>query len=598
MINYATFYSIITIRKELTISKLNLLDFFLHPLSKRQKLYEAIRAVIIDNVSYEDAAKKYNYKPKSLYTLMLKAKSRKLNLFPEVKLGPKKRRVSFEIQEKIIIFRKRDGLSTLDIKEKLNDEGVSLSESTVERVLKDAGLKKIKKRSNKERGVTNRGKTIPNRSEKLDFNKLNKFKTDLPIAGIYQFLPYIIESGILDIVKKCNLPESSSIDSVSACLSILLLKLIGNERLSHIENYDQEPGFGIFAGLNILPKSVYMSKYSCGTSEKMLYKFQEELLLKFLNNYPEFYDGNYINLDFHTIPHYGDKANMEKLWSGAKNKTLKGANTVFAQDSKNNMILYTRADILRKEESEEIKKFIKYWKKIKGSIKETLVFDCKFTKYSILEELSEDNILFITLRKRNKKLIEKALSVSKEKWQKITLPIPKRKYKKISVFEEKVILSDCTKPFRQIVIKDHGRAKPTFIITNNEELILSQVIEVYAKRWRIENKFSELVSFFNLNALSSSLMIRIHFDILWTFIADTLYHIFAKDLRRHERHNAKTIFKKFINIPGKLIYDGENFQIMMRKRSHTPILKSVDKLTKPIKVPWLDNKTVEIIWTP
>ena len=30
----------------------------------------------------------------------------------------------------------------------------------------------------------------------------------------------------------------------------------------------------------------------------------------------------------------------------------------------------------------------------------------------------------------------------------------------------------------------------------------------------IENKLSELVAFFNLNALSSPVMIRIHFDIL------------------------------------------------------------------------------------
>ncbi len=52
-------------------------------------------------------------------------------------------------------------------------------------------------------------------------------------------------------------------------------------------------------------------------------------------------------------------------------------------------------------------------------------------------------------------------------------------------------------------------------------------MEVYAKRWRIENKFSELVEFFSLNSLSLSLMIRIHFDILMTFIADTLYHLFA-----------------------------------------------------------------------
>ena len=46
-----------------------------------------------------------------------------------------------------------------------------------------------------------------------------------------------------------------------------------------------------------------------------------------------------------------------------QDKAIKGANTVFVQDGKSNVILYTRADILRKEESEEIKRFVAYWKK-------------------------------------------------------------------------------------------------------------------------------------------------------------------------------------------------------------------------------------------
>jgi len=167
----------------------------------------------------------------------------------------------------------------------------------------------------------------------------------------------------------------------------------------------------------------------------------------------------------------------------------------------------------------------------------------------------------------------------------------------VSVYENEITLTGCKKIFRQIIIKDHGRAKPTFIITNNKKLSLKDVLIVYAKRWRIENKISELITFFNLNALSSPLMIRIHFDVLFTFIADTLYHVFAKDLRRFEKHDAKTIFRKFINIPGKVDYDGDKFYIRIRKRAHTPILKSVKKLNEPIKVPWLDNKSIQIIWT-
>ena len=126
---------------------------------------------------------------------------------------------------------------------------------------------------------------------------------------------------------------------------------------------------------------------------------------------------------------------------------------------------------------------------------------------------------------------------------------------------------------------------------------MKDILEVYAKRWRIENKLAELVAFFNLNALSSPIMIRIHFDILWTLIADTLYHRFAQDLRRFETNIAPTIFRKFIDMPGRVIYDGNKFTIKIRKRAHTPILKEVEKLQKPFKVPWLSGKTVEIVWT-
>ncbi|MBF0548071.1 MAG: transposase, partial [Candidatus Riflebacteria bacterium] len=238
-----------------------------------------------------------------------------------------------------------------------------------------------------------------------------------------------------------------------------------------------------------------------------------------------------------------------------------------------------------------------YWKKIQGKITETLVFDCKFTKYDTLSEIAKDNIKFITLRKRNQKLLEETYALPKEEWKKIKLVIPKRKHCCLSINESKVYLRGSKKPFRQIIIKDNGRENPTFVITNNWELPVNTVLEVYAKRWRIENKLAELVSFFNLNALSSPLMIRIHFDVLWSVIADTLYHRLAQDLRRFEDILAPTIFKKFIDMPGKVIYDGRKFTIKIRKRSHAPIIQGVEKLSKPFLVPWLNNVPMEIKWT-
>jgi len=113
---------------------------------------------------------------------------------------------------------------------------------------------------------------------------------------------------------------------------MLLLKLIGNERLSHIKQYDTDLGFGIFAGLNVLPKPTYMCSYSCRTKNSVLMDFQKRVIKNFLCLYPDLYHGKTINLDFHAIPHFGDKSEMEKVWCGTRGKALKGANTFFAQD--------------------------------------------------------------------------------------------------------------------------------------------------------------------------------------------------------------------------------------------------------------------------
>jgi hypothetical protein len=331
----------------------------------------------------------------------------------------------------------------------------------------------------------------------------------------------------------------------------------------------------------------------------MLQKLQIEIISLFRKKYPEFYQSKFINLDFHSIPHFGDESQMEKVWCGSRGKSLKGANTFLAQDGQSDVILYTKADILRKNETKEIKNFIQYWKKVKDNSNETLVFDCKLTEYRILDDLdsNQEPIKFITIRKRNTKLILETLQIPDDQWTKTYLPIPKRKNQRFLVFENEVLLSECKKPFRQIIIKDHGRSKPTFVITNNRDLDIKQILIVYAKRWHIENKLSEFVSFFNLNALSSPLMIRIHFDIFWTVVADTIYRRFAQDLPRYEKVKASTIFRRFINFPGRLEYNGKSFTVKIRKRAHTPIILGIEKLNRPIKIPWLKNLSLKIIWT-
>src|SRR5208337_3076676 len=365
-------------------------DYFTKDLPPRQRQYEAIRAVAFNEAAIKDIAERFGYTPQTLRMLINRLVHDKLQLFPDIKRGPKGRHIPSETENVIIQLRRKKMLSSREITEELNRSTISIGVRTVERILTDAGFPKLRRRTDKERGISKEGTVIPKRSMNLSLKTLHPFRIDCQVTGIF------------DIVQGCALPESGDIGKQQAALSMLLLKLIGNERLSHIRQYNTDAGFGIFAGLNVLPKPTYMCSYSCRTDASAVMKFQQRMIKHFNQLYPDLYQGKTINLDFHSIPHFGEESEMDKVWCATRGKSLRGANTFFAQDGESDSLIYTRSDIKRAESSEEIKKFIDYWGAIKGIVKETLVFDSKLTRYDILYELDNEDVKFITLRTRSK----------------------------------------------------------------------------------------------------------------------------------------------------------------------------------------------------
>jgi len=570
--------------------------FFLDPQSPKQRQYEALRVYVLEERPAAEVAQQFGFTEQSLYSLAHDLRTGQLQLFPPRPTGPKDRRVTPYVRDKICEWRKAQ-LSVQDIVEHLQQEGVELSPSTVERVLKDFGFGKLARRTTAQRGRTKTNALLAQPAHNLDVLHLEPFQEECQVAGLFAFLPYIVESGILEVVEQLPLPESGAIGKRQAFLSFLALKLMGGERLSHVRQYDHDVGFGVFAGLNVLPKPTYMATYSCRISADLCQHLQNEMLRRFTAWEPTLFSGQTINLDFHSIPHFGEQSEMEKVWCGARNKAMKAANTFFAQDAESNVILYTNADVLRQDGSEEILNFVDYWKDIKGVIHETLVFDSRLTTYKTLAQLDEAQVKFITLRRRGKTLAEQTQALPESSWQKVKLPIPKRKHHTFLAHESEVTLKGCPQPLRQIIMKDHGRAEPTYVITNNRDMELIEILMVYARRWRIENKLAELVHFFHLNALSSPVMIRIFFDLLLSVIASMLYRRFAQDLPRFEKKLAPEIFRRFVDMPGRIQYNGKQFEVRIRKRAHTPILLGVKKLQDPIEIPWLEGRPLHIQFT-
>jgi hypothetical protein len=184
-----------------------------------------------------------------------------------------------------------------------------------------------------------------------------------------------------------------------------------------------------------------------------------------------------------------------------------------------------------------------------------------------LDDLDSEGIEFATLRKRFKNPLEQTREIAEDRWEKIRIPIPKRKHRDVSAHESEVRLGGCGAVPRQVAIKGHGRREPTYVTTNNRDMETVELPAVYARRRRIENRFAGLVDFFSLNPVSPPVTVRIFFDVLPSVAASFLYQVVSADLPRFENHPAPDIFRRFVNMPGSIRFDGAGFGVHIRKRS-------------------------------
>ena len=111
-------------------------QYFINPISPRQKQYEAVRAIVHEQNQVQAVAKKFGYQESTIYALIRDFRGGRVELFPTVNKGPQHRRTSVEVQKKIILLRK-EGLSSPDIQSRLEKEGMKSSSRTIERILQN-----------------------------------------------------------------------------------------------------------------------------------------------------------------------------------------------------------------------------------------------------------------------------------------------------------------------------------------------------------------------------------------------------------------------------------------------------------------------------
>ena len=135
------------------------------------------------------------------------------------------------------------------------------------------------------------------------------------------------------------------VPATSALLSLLALKLLDKERRSHISDFNFDEALGLFAGLNILPKTTFATDYSSRTQRE----HQHRLLAGWLTHLAPLLlpEASTFCLDFHPIPYRGDPTGLDTHYITPHGHAGPSVLTFFAHEPDHRVLCYAKANLTR-----------------------------------------------------------------------------------------------------------------------------------------------------------------------------------------------------------------------------------------------------------
>ena len=376
--------------------------FFQEPRSPKQRMYEALRAYFVEGRLAKAVARAFGYSVGYFHVLCHHFRREPDPVFfVSPRRGPQSQPKKSAARDLIVLLRKQN-YSVYEISQTLKESDRPLSPTAVREVLKEEGFAPLPRRLDEERPNYPRP-TIEPVADVRQFSLVSRTFTTR-CGGLFLFVADLVRLGCARLAAGARLPGSKMIPAEPALRACLALKLWSLERKSHIMALVTDEGLALFAGLNAIPKKSYFSEYSSridpAKTTRLLASWHQQL------DSSRLFPGESFNLDFHSVPYYGEDPVVERHYVSARSRRQPSVLVFLAQDAEGRAFCYSNANIRKGEEADEIFRFIEFWKRVRGDYPRHLVFDSRLTTHANLARLERMDIAFITLRKRSPRLLK------------------------------------------------------------------------------------------------------------------------------------------------------------------------------------------------
>ena len=492
-----------------------------------------------------------------------------------------------------VIALRRQGLSSYEISARLSAEGTPLNRTSVAEILAEEGFGRLLRRPQPEASVS---PATPGRDTNLPTAKILDFSSwperlDTTRAGLLLAVPDLVALDLPALAAAAGYPGTRVIPAISWLLSLLALKLTRTRRVSHVDDLLSDPAAALFSGLAVLPKKSSLTAYSYrlshGHQQKFLAALDKQMIAGGLASGEE----AIFDLDFHAVMHWGHDPALEKHYVPTRSQRARSVLTFFAQDTGTHNLVYANADLSKATQAREAIAFCDHWKQVSGSDPKMLIMDQKVTTQEVLGELNTRGVKFATLRMRSASLVKYINGLAAKDFTTITLDRPGPHNKPRVHQDPAVRLTSYPGTVRQLVVTSLGREQPTVIITNDNQIKTTALVQQYARRMTIEQRLAEIIRAFCADALSSTVNLNVDLDVVLCVLTQALLAALRARLPGYAAVTPDVIQRRFLETPGQIIADASTITVRLERRAYSPVLRKAS-LPQDTPVPWWGRRTI------
>ena len=241
------------------------------------------------------------------------------------------------MSRELAVALRKQNYSVYEISETLKEKEITLSPSGVRKVLAAEGFAPLPRRLDDERPDRLRPTIEPVANVRSFSMAPRSFTTRC--GGLFLLVPDLVKSPLETLAAEAKLNGSKMIPAAHALRACLSLKLWSVERKSHVMALVADEGLALFSGLNVIPKKSYLSEYSSRVdprrTQSLLSAWHEQIAGD------ELFSGDSFNLDFHSVPYYGEHPVVEKHFVSMRSRRQPSVLAFLAQEAEGRAFCYS-----------------------------------------------------------------------------------------------------------------------------------------------------------------------------------------------------------------------------------------------------------------